>query len=610
MNEDVVLAAVNEDIERQIDSNSLLECECLEPCAMSQRLLLEHLASRGDGTLSCFNPVEDTQATPAVPRAGWWWLSDSLRFVDHGSNNLGWETTTDVRPGTLLAVCSPVLVHREGAVRGATSPGLHLLNALYQELKSLRGSQMERERQWLLSQLAELHPRRRSGRKTPLKREGKSEDAQLANIKMKLKTELQGVDFLSEGAWTAGDEVKRLQECVRCNSIGIYQNAEQFSHTCRYAKYNGVGLYGCVASRFNHSCCPNVTRVFLGNLIFFRTTTRVPEGSELCVSYLESESLVDPYKLRQKVLAECWGFTCSCVKCFEEKKQRKKPTRLMEIFGEELRSYVAQLSMEERHSALVDLEELAVRQLGPSLPVPLEHWLRLVSERGFVEMQLYRWTDAYASFSRCLDRVQRDLGKYDEAVVTFSFHMARCSAAQFLLAPSNHNLKWKKRGLLYLSLCFRVHRILFGGDDLLFVSRFQHEWKGEFRTAHAAVLNEEACTLDNIKRHGMMCAVAGLLHQWFSEVKMRVAKGIRNGNTDPAFGRFLKKPMPSELTKPGKVQSWLRRDQMSTKAPLLVNKTTRRIQWKQSLCLRCYNRCLRRRFWGLVQVQRRHRAMP
>ena len=68
------------------------------------------------------------------------------------------------------------------------------------------------------------------------------------------------------------------------------------------------------ASRFNHSCLPNVTRLRTGRAMVFVTSRPVKAGEELCITYtslgLEKEN-------RQTSLGNDYGFICNCVRCLD-----------------------------------------------------------------------------------------------------------------------------------------------------------------------------------------------------------------------------------------------------------------------------------------------------
>ncbi|KAF4706844.1 hypothetical protein FOZ63_025515 [Perkinsus olseni] len=107
-----------------------------------------------------------------------------------------------------------------------------------------------------------------------------------------------------------------VTEAARLNSMGFYtfpELANSYEDRNRYL--TGTAVYP-VASMFNHSCSPNVSRASLGDLTWFRTSTDVKRGQQLTISYIGTDLLCEPRAVRQKHLAR--DFCCSCPVCSEE----------------------------------------------------------------------------------------------------------------------------------------------------------------------------------------------------------------------------------------------------------------------------------------------------
>ncbi|KAI0869952.1 hypothetical protein GGS24DRAFT_511376 [Hypoxylon argillaceum] len=70
------------------------------------------------------------------------------------------------------------------------------------------------------------------------------------------------------------------------------------------------------ASRFNHSCDPNVTYVTNDTRARWvgRATRDISAGDELLISYVPTHR---PTEQRQKTTQNSWGFLCDCPKCSE-----------------------------------------------------------------------------------------------------------------------------------------------------------------------------------------------------------------------------------------------------------------------------------------------------
>ncbi|GIQ82970.1 hypothetical protein KIPB_004205 [Kipferlia bialata] len=69
-----------------------------------------------------------------------------------------------------------------------------------------------------------------------------------------------------------------------------------------------------MTSRFNHSCCPNVTQRHQENGdMTSRAVRDISEGEELCISYLKDYT--GPSAQRQGWLKQGWKFDCGCETC-------------------------------------------------------------------------------------------------------------------------------------------------------------------------------------------------------------------------------------------------------------------------------------------------------
>jgi len=99
-------------------------------------------------------------------------------------------------------------------------------------------------------------------------------------------------------------------------ALGIFEtNALYFTDedSRRGGLYDAVGLF-LLASRFNSSCTPNVSKCWdpvLG-VMLFRTLRDVEEGEELCFNYAD---ILGTKKERRQVILEERNFVCRCDVC-------------------------------------------------------------------------------------------------------------------------------------------------------------------------------------------------------------------------------------------------------------------------------------------------------
>lgn len=103
-------------------------------------------------------------------------------------------------------------------------------------------------------------------------------------------------------------------------------------------RQESAGIF-LLASRFNSSCTPNVSKSWdeLRNVMVFRTLCDVAEGEELCFNYCDV--LATKGERKEFLLSE-FGFDCICVACRQEgedtlqsDKRRSTVARLFEEVG-------------------------------------------------------------------------------------------------------------------------------------------------------------------------------------------------------------------------------------------------------------------------------------
>lgn len=74
------------------------------------------------------------------------------------------------------------------------------------------------------------------------------------------------------------------------------------------------------AAHINHSCLPNVTRSFIGNMLVCRALRDIEAGEELTQSYIN----IKAHPGRRQVDFKNWGFECTCALCEGEAKSTEE----------------------------------------------------------------------------------------------------------------------------------------------------------------------------------------------------------------------------------------------------------------------------------------------
>jgi hypothetical protein len=75
----------------------------------------------------------------------------------------------------------------------------------------------------------------------------------------------------------------------------------------------GKGIW-VTGSLFNHSCYPNTSHGFIGNMMLVRATRNISAGEQLFIQYIRGAT-VDTYDEKQELFQQKWGFRCQCEIC-------------------------------------------------------------------------------------------------------------------------------------------------------------------------------------------------------------------------------------------------------------------------------------------------------
>ena len=109
---------------------------------------------------------------------------------------------------------------------------------------------------------------------------------------------------------------------------------------------NGYDEFACVAihaSRFNHSCSPNITEyVTISGEIFVRTITKIKAGEEINCCYSEVNCIMKNRQDRQKYLKVHNNFICAC-NCCKDGKEDIKAIEAFEKFYEDAKRFQARI---------------------------------------------------------------------------------------------------------------------------------------------------------------------------------------------------------------------------------------------------------------------------
>lgn len=90
----------------------------------------------------------------------------------------------------------------------------------------------------------------------------------------------------------------------------------KFKTDVNHKSNKSSGLW-IIPSYFNHSCCPNLIRIFFSDVMLIYTKFDIKAGEELNISYIGFEPC---FESRQSSL-KSYEFVCDCPCCQSDKKE-------------------------------------------------------------------------------------------------------------------------------------------------------------------------------------------------------------------------------------------------------------------------------------------------
>ena len=171
----------------------------------------------------------------------------------------------------------------------------------------------------------------------------------------------------------------------RCASpVSEYAFVEEEPQRSEEERHECYGVFP-LASLFNHTCTPNMSKVLLADWVFLRAARDISPGEELTQFYCDIRMPVD---MRQKELSDLFGFNCGCGRCRFEMSLEKAAKDLLEpwsrLYSSEVPGFHQKLGpiQVSQLEGLISEAESAARTalqrsgVEPSLPAEVrESWL-------------------------------------------------------------------------------------------------------------------------------------------------------------------------------------------------------------------------------------------
>mmetsp|Transcript_12475 Transcript_12475/g.13879 ORF Transcript_12475/g.13879 Transcript_12475/m.13879 type:complete len:490 (+) Transcript_12475:1-1470(+) len=289
------------------------------------------------------------------------------------------------------------------------------------------------------------------------------------------------------------DLSKRLPLIVRYNVLSAETMPELMVHPSPqqgYAALSGTCLYH-LPSFFNHDSHPNASRYAVGDVLWIVANQNVPEGVEVCISYLEHEVLCEPPSIRTLMLNMDFTEPENDATA-EEVHNEDEDGPDIPVVDTDVQNEIMQMDPMDR---LCTIEKLTIQALGEGLAIEGEE--RESSMKGDEEVMdeitnnapwfecdvqnlrilkaltldsLGQLEEAFSNWKESVTFCKSKLPPNDEALIVMLVQAAMC-ALQLLKHQD------EARGLAAEAL--RVHSILFGGG----VKRFRRRYRREFQLA-------------------------------------------------------------------------------------------------------------------------------
>ncbi|CAJ1964999.1 unnamed protein product [Cylindrotheca closterium] len=403
--------------------------------------------------------------------------SDVLQLVDTPGKGKGWTAKTPLVAGTVVMVSKPIAwtmdleayndedemedeEEDEGdeGVDGSKSND-HVVLRVLQRIK-------ENPSIWF-EQVSALYPRDNIG---TLPTWNCKDDNILSQFGSLLR-QIEGIPQLQGKS----DEIRqRLPLIIRYNVLSIETCSELLSYPgpTGHSLLGGVGLFH-LPSFFNHSPRPNVSRYAVGNIMWFVCNQDIPQGQEVCISYVEHDVLCENAKRRNAMLRMD----------FQEPEDGSGSTDHdgppFPVVDSDVQMELMEMDPFQRMDAI---DELMKQATGEALPEGERSeedgmdaggsaWfqcdiqnLRIL--KAITLESLGQSTRALGLWEECIQFSETNMPPNDESSIVVRVQAALCS----------WDVKDKDRARKHAAIALNTHNLMFGGG----VNRFRRRYMKEF----------------------------------------------------------------------------------------------------------------------------------
>ena len=406
---------------------------------------------------------------------------DLLQLVENSVSGKGWAAKTALAAGTVVMVSKPIAWTMDSEAYADEEDEMEEEDEDDEDEEMVDGSKsndtvvvrvLQRIKDdpnvWL-DQVSTLHPRDNVG-------SFPAWNCKDDNIKAQFESLLRDIESIPILKGKSNEIRQRLPLIVRYNVLSIETCSELLSYPgpTGHSSLGGVGLFH-LASFFNHSPRPNISRYAVGNIMWFVCNQDIAHGQEVCISYLEHDVLCETAKRRNGMLRMDFQEPDDVQQ--EEEDEDDGPScpvvdsdvqmELMEMVPFERMDAIDELMQQATGEALPEgeREEDGMEAGGNStwFQCDLQN-LRIL--KAITLESLGQSSKALELWEECIQFAETSMPPNDESAVVVRVQAALCA----------WSLKQESRARQHAAAALQMHDVLFGGG----VNRLRRRYMKEF----------------------------------------------------------------------------------------------------------------------------------
>eukprot|EP00977_Amphora_coffeiformis_P027251 scaffold34597_cov177-Amphora_coffeaeformis.AAC.19 len=303
----------------------------------------------------------------------------------------------------------------------------------------------------------------------------------------KVESVTQELQKLPDMAETAKEISRRLPHIIRYNILSVETCPELLSYPELALKnLSAIGLY-TKASFFNHSRYPNCHRFAIGDVMFFVANQQIHTGDEVCISYIEHDTLQESAYRRNLMLSMNFNDAGDDEDADPPNQEEEGPQ--YPVVDPDLQNELMGMDPFERLKSIDQLMGQATGSNPPSEEMPQDDddnddvmetsgvgWfqcdvqnLRIL--RAITLEGLGQTKEALEAWEECVQFAETKLPPLDENSVVLRVQAALCA----------YNGGDQAKAKQHAQSAIHTHNLVFGGGVARFRRRLQTDFQLKFR---------------------------------------------------------------------------------------------------------------------------------